>query len=152
MGLGGIIQDPLAPAVLDGIEQKPPRPLPCIGGEGLPPPGRGGIEGYPSILGEPDLYPGVGLVLGDGQVISELAPFTSQEPVDLTGQDALGSKKNGHRRGEVLAMTGSAGQEKVFQRRLPGGPGELQRVGEFCLKPAFQGDGPVVICGQAGQE
>lgn len=96
LSLGGIIQDPFVPTVLDGIEEETPRPVPYGGGERLPPPGRGGVERYPSVPREPNLYPGVSLVLGDGQVISELAPFTTQEPVDLTGQDALSSKKNGH--------------------------------------------------------
>jgi hypothetical protein len=70
LSLEGVVQDPLVPPVLKRVEEKASRPEPRGFGEPLPGPGRGGIEGDPSKTGKPDLYPGMSLVLGHGQVFS----------------------------------------------------------------------------------
>lgn len=76
--VGPVVEDPLAPAVLEAVDQNPAGPE--LGGVGRPctVTGRGRVEGHPAVLREPHLRPGMGFVLGDDEVVPELAPLASQ--------------------------------------------------------------------------
>ena len=140
-----VVQDPLVPSVLQAIEEEAARPEP--GGQRLRGAGSGGrgIEGHPSVPGEPDLDPRVGLVLCDREVLTEVVPLPPEKSVQLPGVDTQAPQENGHSGREVLTVPLATVEEKVLESRLPRGARELERVPEIGPQELLDGCRLVVV-------
>ena len=106
------------------------------------------VEGHPAVAGKVNFYPRVGVTAADDVVAADVVVFARQKSGGVARGNADGAKHDGHRRGEILAMSSAASEKEICERIFTRGS-EIQRIGVVRNQVALNIGGFVVVVRRA---